>query len=282
MNANVTATIERGYKPITDHLDQYKGKVAIVGAGPSLRKTYYQLKSTYWKYDNNIIAINSAIGYLLDKKVIPKFAMIWDADPICEQFAIPHPDITYLIGARCHPKVFERLKDCNVIVWHAGGDHNISEFLTENDIMEPMVNGGSAGVTRCMYLAAALGYRELHLYGADSCYHKDETHVNGSLVPEKDFMVSIGSDPPLFFRTTPEWCAQINEFRDIYSIFSHPQVGIKIKVYGEGMLPHMANLMNQKRKQGLLWNEDGTPHPSNVMEHEPDPQSLEDIENVSQ
>jgi len=257
MNSNVLETIKRGYTPISSYLDKYDGKVSVVGSGPSLEFTHKELRG-------DIIAINSSIGYLLDQGIVPKFGVIWDAHEICEKFAIPHPKITYLIGARCHPKVFERLKDCKVIAWHAGGDHNISELLTENDIMEPMINGGSAGVTRGMYLAVALGYKRLHIFGGDSCYRKDETHITGSLVPEKDIMISIGKDNPVYFRTTPEWCSQVNEFRDIYSIFSHPQINIKITVHGEGMLPHMAKLMNEKRKKKLLWNKDGTPHKSNV------------------
>jgi len=271
MNANVTATIDRGYIPINDSLQKYNGKVAIVGSGPSIEYTHKKLKG-------DVMAINSSIGYLLDQGIVPKFGMIWDAAEVCEKFAVPHPDIIYLIGARCHPKVFERLKDCKVVVWHAGGDHNIAEFMAERGMDEPMVNGGSAGVTRAMYLAVALGYDHLNIYGADSCYSKDKTHINGALVPEKDLMIAIGNDPPLFFRTTPEWCSQVNEFREIYSIFCHPQCRVKVKVFGEGMLPHMWALMNEKRKKNLLWNDDGTPHPSNIMPLPPE----EEKPNVSQ
>jgi len=280
MNSNVEATIERGYTALNASLDAYDGDVSIVGSGPSIQFTFDDLTG-------DVMAINSAIGYLLDQDIVPKFGMIWDADEICKNFAVPHPDITYLIGSRCHPKVFERLKDCEIIVWHAGGDHNINELMVEKGLLEePMVNGGSAGVTRAMYLAVGLGYKPLHIFGADSCYRENATHINGSLVPEKDLMVAIGNDPPLFFRTTPEWCSQVNEFRDIYSIFSHPKVNIDISVYGEGMLPHMASLMEEKKEKGFLWNEDGSMHESNVpTEMEPhniaakESQLLEEKEN---
>lgn len=282
MNSNVTATIERGYVPLTGYVDppKYKGKVSIVGSGPSIQYTHKHIKG-------DILAINSAIGYLLDQGIVPKFAMIWDAAEICEKFAIPHPKVTYLIGARCHPKVFERLKGCKVIVWHAGGDHNIAKLMVEKGLeREPMVNGGSAGVTRAMFLAVGLGYTRLHLFGADSCYREDKTHINGSLVPEKDMMIAIGNNPPLFFRTTPEWCSQVNEFRDIYSLFIHPKMNVKIKVYGEGMLPYMFELLNAKRKKGLLWNKDGTMHKSNIPTDQEthnviERQQREENENVS-
>ena len=261
MNGNVLATIARGYTRLNEHLGTCSGKVSIVGSGPSVRQTCKELKG-------DILAINSAIGFLLREKIVPKYAMIWDASPLCAGFAEPHPDVTYLIGARCHPAVFERLKGCKVICWHAGGDHNIAQFLAEQKIEEPMVNGGSAGVTRAMYLAVALGYRELELHGADSSKSGDETHVLGSLVPEKDIFIWVGNgEKSKRFRTTPEMAAQVNEFRDIYQLFQHPSFGIEVSVRGEGMLPHMAKLMRGKK----LWNPDGTPGENFVRQ----PQSLD-------
>ena len=258
MNANVTATIARGYTPLNDYIGMFSGAVSICGSAPSLGETYRELRG-------DVLAINNALPFLLERGVVPKLCMFWDAAAVVSRFAVPHPDITYFVGARCHPSVFERLAGCKLIVWHAGGDHNIAEYLAEHEINEPMVNGGSAGVTRAMFLAYALGYRSLNIFGADSSYsHDGKTHVNGSLVPEKDIMVSIGNEPGLFFRTTPEWCAQVNEFRDIYQIFRHPSMGAEIEVFGGGMLPHMAHLMKMKEAAGTLWNTDGTRHASTI------------------
>ena len=247
MNKNFFATLDRGYTPINDLLWKTRGAVSLVGAGPSIAKTYKELVG-------DVCAINSALAFLLDHGVVPRYAMIWDADPVCENFAVPHPEVTYLIGSRCHPSVFERLKDCRVIVWHAAGDHNIAEIMNRPEVIakqtvhEPLINGGSAGITRGIYLVNALGYNEIHLFGADSCYSGDATHVNGSLVPEKDIMVSIGNDPPLWFRTTPEWCAQIEEYRAVYTVFT-AYGGNTLHPHGEGMLPTMHELLEEKRRK---------------------------------
>lgn len=272
MNANVDATRARGYTGIIDLLDKAgMGDVSIVGSGPSLRETWQDLKG-------DVFAINQAIGFLLDKGVVPKWAMLWDAAEIVEQFAVPHPDITYLVAARCHPSVFERLKDCKVRVWFAGGDHNINEYMIKHELDDPLVNGGSAGVTRGLYLATCLGYRHLHVFGADASYSADgATHVKASLVPEKDFHVWIGNgEGKRLFRTTPEWCSQVNEFRDIFHLFSHPNYAVKIDVYGDGMLPHMWRLMKMKEAAGKLWNPDGTPiNPSEDVKKVYDKQETE-------
>lgn len=240
MNGNVMDTVRRGYTRINEYLDQSKGWVAICGAAPSLRNRLEELKAL--KVD--ILACNSAIGFLLEHGIVPKWGMIWDAHPLCEQFATPHPDVTYLIGARCHWSVFERLKDCKVIAWHAGGDHNIAELMIEHKIDEPMINGGSAAVTRGMYLSVALGYRKIRIFGADSSYADNgDTHVRGaSLVPEKIFRVSVGNTEGCqSFLTTPEWAAQIEEFKAIYANFR--QIGVPVYSHCEGMWQHIYELL---------------------------------------
>ena len=243
MNANFFATLERGYKPINPLIGAARGVCSVVGAGPTIEQTHTELKG-------DVLAINSAIGYLLNKGITPKWAMIWDAAEICKNFAIPNPDIHYLVASRCHPAVFEALKNCRVTVWHAAGDNNILEILQRPEVIakqpchEPLINGGTAGVTRAIFLATVLGYKEVHMYGADSCYSSDgATHVNGSLVPEKDVQVAIGNDPPIFFRTTPEWCAQVEEYRTIYTVLTCCGPGIKLEVHGEGMLKTMHDIL---------------------------------------
>ena len=239
MHANVDATIARGYVPFTGYLDSRKGAVHICGGGPSLAETWQDIPE-----GEDIFAINSAIGYLIRAGRAPRYAMIWDASEVCEAFAVPHPDVTYLIAARCHPKVFERLSDCRVVVWYAGGDHDIMDFMRERKIAEPAIFGGSAGVTRGLFVAYAMGWREIHLHGADSSFQQDDrTHVDGaSLVAEKRLPVHVcGRD----FLTTPELCGQVEEIKLIYPMFTTAHMGASITAHGDGMLPHIVRYMAQ-------------------------------------
>lgn len=243
MEDNYRATLARGYEPLNDLIDKHSGTCSLVGSGPTIRETYKDLRG-------DVIAVNSAIGFLLDHGVIPKYAMLWDAADIVSKFAVPHPDVTYLVASRCHPSVFERLKDCKVIVWHAAGDHHIKE-LVKNEAPEPypvMVMGGTAGVTRGVFLIHLLGYRDIHIFGGDSSYGTDgNTHVRGSLVPEKDTMVSIGYNPPIWFRTTPEWAQQVNEYQTIFAMFTMNDA-VNLHVHGENtMLKCMHDLLTAKK-----------------------------------
>ncbi len=237
MNEHVSQTIQRGYQSIRPLLGKFKRSVSICGSGPSLKDSYPELTG-------DILACNSAIKFLLGKGYVPTYGMIWDASEVCVDFAIPHKDITYLLGARCHPKVYERLHGCKIISWHAGGDHNIVEFLTEQKVEDVLINGGSAAVTRALYLAHALGYTDLHIFGGDSSYEKD-THVTGeSLVKEKRIVIDVGDyeGAPTFI-TTPELCGQVEEFKQIYPMFL--SMGINITVHGHGMLSHIYSVLKQ-------------------------------------
>ncbi len=237
MNANVTATMARGYEPFAPLLNTCAGTLHLCGAGPSLGETWQRIPE-----GADVLAVNSAIGFLLSHDRAPKWAMIWDASELCAQFAVPDTRVTYLIAARCHPFVFARLAKSKVVVWHAAGDHNIRDFLNARGVNEPLVMGGTAGVTRAIYLAAALGYRAIEIHGADSCYAEDgSTHIRGSLVPEKDMTVEMGGRG---FRTTPEWCQQVEEIKLIYPLFTAN--GFTIQTHGDGFFQHAVAIMEKR------------------------------------
>ena len=228
---NVTATLSRGYEGLTDYLNGPNEVCSIVGSGPSVTDTYQDLRG-------HVLAINSAHGFLIDRKITPHMAMFWDASPLVAEFAVPNPDTVYLVASRCHPYVFDRLSGCRVIVWFASGDPGIKELLQKRLINEPMILGVSAGVTRAMFLMYALGYRTLHVYGADSSYSGDKTHVQGSLAKEGDLKVWL--DPEgrgKAWRTTPEMMIQTREHRKIVPMFK--RLGASIEVHGSGMLPEV-------------------------------------------
>lgn len=231
---NLHSCLSKPYTRLNEYLGSQKGVVSIVGSGPSLHDTYRDLVG-------DVIACNASLSFLLGKGVVPKYAMFFDAAEIMEQFVVCHPEVTYLVASRCHPKVFEKLEGHNVIVWHVkcGEDSNepIDELLDEYVKPEPMVHGGSAAVTRTMLLAHAMGWTEQHLFGADSSY-QDLTHVKQSIVEEKPLDVWVEGQ---WFKTTPWLAGQVEDFKLLA-----PELrkwGIRLVVHGDGMLPHVARVM---------------------------------------
>lgn len=244
MNENVSATLKRGYESIVPYLSKELDRpVALCGSGPSLREHIEEVK----KFD--VFAVNSAHKFLLENGVVPKYTMIWDCDRICAQFAVPHPDTTFLIASRCHPEVFERLKGCKVVVWHACGDHNILDFMEKNGVTEPLINGGTTGITRGIYVAFAIGYREFHLFGGDSSYKDDQSHVAGSLVHEQRMRVMVNGGAK-WFDSTPQWAAQIEEMKIMVPMFKQ-NAGTEMYAYDDGMMGYVMSIMRAYPENAL-------------------------------
>lgn len=230
---NLEATFERGYKALVP-AKTYQGPVSIVGSGPSIAWTYTRLIG-------DVIACNSAHDFLIEKGVIPKYAMVWDANPVMDKIIKrPHKDVKYLIASRCHPSVFAALEGYDVTVWHAlGGDAKLQELLVKHKRMEPMIAGGSTSVTRATHVAGALGYtREMHLFGIDSCYSEGKTHVNDSIVAQQKMNIRVCGK---WFTVAPWMAMQAGDFKVLAPMLKAG--GVRIVVHGTGLVPYVATFL---------------------------------------
>ena len=211
------------------------GAVSIVGSGPSLKKNWKRLRD----FKGDIIACNAACQFLLEKGIVPKYMFCFDADPLMLEFITPHKDITYLMASRCPPEAFDMLEGQRVVCWHAGGDEHIEELLQKHNRMEPMVSGGTAAITRCLLLAAYLGYRELHLWGADSSFADGDTHIRQSTTLERSIAVRVGARD---FICAPWMARQVEDFK-VLAPPLRDNYRLEIVVHGTGIIPHVARIL---------------------------------------
>ena len=235
VDKNLVATFARGYKSFTHLQDSAKGgTVSIVGSGPSLARTYKDLVG-------DVMACNSAHDFLIEHGVIPKYAMIWDAHPIIAKFLTkPHKGVKYLIASRCDPSVFAALEGYDVTVWHAlGGGESLENLLIEHNRMEAMIGGGSAGVTRGMYVLGAMGYTDMHLFGVDCCYDEGETHVTGSVIDQQKLRLRVCGK---WFLLAPWMAMQAGDFKTL--IPGMQKRCARIVVHGTGLIPYIATFLN--------------------------------------
>ena len=231
MARNIEHTLGLDYIPFTELVETKSGAVAIVGSGPYLKETWHKLKD----FDGDIIACNAACQFLLGKGIVPQYMMCFDADKLVLEFFTPHPDITYLIASRCVPQVFEILKDCNVVVWHAAGDEKLKELLETHEVMEPMVIGGSATVTRAMILALPMGYTEIHLFGGDSSFANGDTHIRQSTTTERRMAIKCAGR---VFEVAPWMTIQVEDLKQLAPLLNN--LNVKLFAHGDGLLQHVA------------------------------------------
>ncbi len=234
VHQNLEATFARGYTPFQASVEKkIETPVSIVGAGSSLSITYKDIVG-------DVMTCNSAHDFLIGKGIIPKYAMIWDANPIMGgMIKAPHKDVTYLIASRCHPSVFEILKDYKVLVWHALGGENVESYLIKRQLNEPMIAGGSSGVTRAMYLAASMGYAKgMHLFGVCDAGDGKTTHVMGSLATQKFIDIRVCGK---WWKLAPWMAMQAADFKTLAPIMKAN--GINLIVHGKGFFPYCSTFL---------------------------------------
>ncbi len=232
IDRNIEYALGLNLRPLNALLGTCSGAVAIVGSGPSLKRTWKRLLN----FKGDIMACNASCQFLLERGITPRYMMCFDADPLMMEFITPHRDITYLLASRCPPSAFDMLSDYDVVCWHAAGDENIRAILERRKRMEPMVVGGGAAVTRGMILAHPIGYTKIHIFGGDSSFEGDDTHIRQSTTVERRMAVSCGGRT---FWCAPWMACQAEDFKALAPVMrdSHD---VKFVVHGDGLIPQIA------------------------------------------
>lgn len=239
IDGNIKANLERSYVPFNGYLNSKSGAVAVVGSGPSLKDNWKKLKD----FEGEILTCNAACQFLLEKGITPDYMMCFDADPLMLEFVKPPvKGVKYLLASRCPTKAFEILEGFDVVMWHAAGDQHIEEILEKNNRLEPMITGGSAAITRAMHLAHAMGFKAVHLYGADSSFKDEDTHIRKSTTVERRMKVRVNNRD---FECAPWMAQQAEDFKILAPSMMH-HLGVDLHVHGDGLIPHIAMTLGCK------------------------------------
>lgn len=244
IDANIEAALKRDYIPFNELVGKKSGAVAIVGSGPSLKSNWRELLN----FKGDILACNSAFGFLLDKGIVPKYMMCFDADILMLPFMKAHEDVTYLLASRCPPEAFDVVKDCKIVCWHAAGDESLDNLLGKYNRKEPMVLGGSAAVTRALYVAITMGYGKVHMYGVDSSYEGMDTHISQSRTEERRLPVRVNDK---VFITAPWLSQQAEDFKILVPLMQRLN-RTNVVVHGTGLIPYIARIMGLKTDESLF------------------------------
>jgi len=109
-----------------------------------------------------------------------------------------------------------------------------------------MISGGTAAITRGMMLSRAIGYREIHLFGADSSFAGNDTHIRKSTTKEKCIVVNVGGRS---FLCAPWMAQQAEDFKILAPSLIGPYK-TKMVVHGDGLIPHLARVMGCEVQNG--------------------------------
>lgn len=229
--------------------------IAIVGGGPSLKNTIEELKN--YKI---VMACGSVHDFLVQSNVAAKWCVLCDPDPLVVNY-LKHVnyETQYLVASQCHPEVFkhlwrkqnniEPLHWDNVKIWHAGGENFDPSNFGPN---QRVIGGGCTVGTRALVMALNFGYRNIHLFGFDSCLDSNYKHHSYEFDnPEVETIGNIteiridGPESPIF-RVAGYMMGQIFDFKNLLTMYGDI---MNVTVHGEGALKYLMDLGKKKYQE---------------------------------
>lgn len=243
---NVNISRARDITPVYELKEWREGKpIAIVGGGPSLKNTIKELK----QFDT-IIACGSVHDYLVENGVIPTYCVVVDPDPLVITYLqnIYHVDnkCKYLVASQCDSVVFEHLRYNDIYIWNAGGNDSLFQ---EGDIV---IGGGCTVGTRAVVLAMSFGYKNIHLFGMDTCIDEtDEHHAykfqNEEIETIGDIMeIALDDACGKKFKVAGYMLGQLFDFKNILATCASR---IQLTVHGGGLIAHLLEIAAKRQKE---------------------------------
>jgi hypothetical protein len=168
--ANRAANIPRKLPSVTFDRTP-KGRIAVVGYGPSLNDTWERIKGF-----DTIISTSKAHEFLLDRGLKPRYHMDLDSRKHKVEFMErPQPDVQYMLSSHIHPSYPPRLLDAGITpqMFHVA----IEPHVKLDPCYATMKARFDVGVQAAEW-AFLNGYREQHWFGIEyGCAMGGGTHA---------------------------------------------------------------------------------------------------------
>jgi len=205
--SHVASSLARGLPSADDLI--VKDHLSVVANGP----TALQLNAP----PGPLLAVNGALR--LFTGCGPTYWAACDPQQLVVNFLDDPPENTkYLIASKCHPDVFDRLKNRDVYIWH------VEDQETEH--LNPVPTAVS--ITLCaIQLFARLGVKRFDTWGWDGCYLDGRSHAAEQAHNVNDRMIGVG---PAVYHTTPTWAAEADDACQLFIGADY-----EVNVHGGGM-----------------------------------------------
>ena len=216
LRAHVQAALARGL-PEVEPAPPRKKRLMIVANGPSA------LKAPLTRAPS--LAVNNALRLFVERGLAPDFWIASDPQDCVASFLCQAPaDTVYLVASKCHPAVFEALRDRKVALWHC------AEAATLDLMVGRLVIQSSVSVTLCaLNLMPVLGFHQLETWGWDGCYLAGRHHAVEQPHSADDITVRLG--PRRGFATTKSWAAEAEEAVRLFELAPR-----QVTIRGPGMI----------------------------------------------
>ena len=220
MLRNVRSALSRGL-PTLQGCRAHEHVLSVAAGGPSLADTYQRLTG-------QIAAVNGSCGWLINRGVIPDLCAVMDPGEHMAGVIAADRRVRYFIASSCDPSVFDKLKDCDVTLWHPTGFPGVRQALPADTLM---VGGGCTMGLRWLSLGYTLGFRRFDLHGMDSSFRGEATHAYKDRERDGPIITIHGR------QTRLNYFEQVTDFFDWLGRMKQPDMEpTEINVFGDGLL----------------------------------------------
>ncbi len=230
--------------------DAHDGVAIIVGSAPSMLENIDLIRQ-YKNRGGKIFALNNAANTLFANGIKADYQVMIDARK--ETADLIGPAYSHLFASQVHPACFE--KKPNAQLWHLQVGNIENEFPEYDDAYALIGGAASVGnTTTC--LAYAMGYRELQIFGMDSSHTNGRSHAEHQKINDGDPCAYVTYNGKEYYCSLT-MKLQAERFQETAKALI--EMGCKIEVHGDGLLPDMWRLgpdeMIEVNKYTLMWNQ---------------------------
>lgn len=219
-------------------------KVILLAGGPSLNDFADEIAQER-KNGMKLVTTNGTYKWALEHGLTPSLQVVIDAKETSARYVDPIVDnCKYIAATQVHPSLVNKLPKDRSWLFQVNTEEEYDEVIQRYYGKECVdwfpIPGGSTVTMRALCLLMALGYRNVIVYGLDSCL-KDEQHHAYSQ-PENDIekvvdiRVGKGTRWERNFKCHPWMASQAREFLALTQVYlKHMHLVVK----GDGLIAHM-------------------------------------------
>lgn len=206
---------------------EHNGNIAIVGYGPSLKRTWEQLRQfdTIW-------TVSGAHDFLAARGISPTFHTDIDFRKHKLDMVTPQHHVRYIMGNTIHPEYAHKLKGYRTSYFQPIGEKSDKWFRYAEKYPRVKLDGDVA--MAAMILAAKEGFKHITTFGIDCSEEPDgSTHADAHGGVKHEPMYVTGGDYTLY-RTTNNLLVGAATFVKV--VRSLPE-DVSVTVVSDGLLP---------------------------------------------
>lgn len=209
----------------------HDGIALVCGAGPSLADDIEDIRAKV-AAGAKIFASNSAAPYLNKCNIPVAYQVVLDPHPVVADELGDAEE--YLLASIIDPFIFSKYG--NVTLWHPANEW-IDDIIPRTDKNFCHIGGGVTVSNSSLCLAYTMGYRNIHVYGMDSSYRDDVTHVAPLPQVSQSIIITDVVSNGKVYRTSFDMKQQAIVFKELHALLVAE--GCKVIVHGSGLLPDL-------------------------------------------